>query len=95
MAQRAYDKALYKTAANLWSDSLEANSKLADDRQAQHRYNAACAAVLAGCNNGKKDDGPPTDDEKPRTRKTATSTSVATASARPKVRDLTGDDTRR
>ena len=34
-------------AARLWGEALEADPKLAEDRQAQHRYNAACAAALA------------------------------------------------
>jgi hypothetical protein len=63
MAQRAYEKALHKTAAKLWSDALEANSKLGDDRQTQHRYNAACAAALAACDKGQ-DDPRPSADEK-------------------------------
>jgi hypothetical protein len=29
------------------------NAKLADDLQKQHRYNAACAAALAGCGLGE------------------------------------------
>ena len=49
LAQRAYDKALHATAARLWAEALAADPKLGDDRQAQHRYNAACAAALAGC----------------------------------------------
>ena len=57
LAQRAYDKALHATAAKLWADALDSDPKLAEDRQAQHRYNAACAAALAGCGQGK--------DEKP------------------------------
>ncbi len=39
---------------------MKADPKLADDRQAQLRYNAACAAALAGCGKGK--DNPPPDD---------------------------------
>ena len=35
-----------------------ADPKLGDDRQDRHRYNAACAAALAGCGQG-------TDDPKP------------------------------
>ena len=38
--------------------ALAADPKLADDRQAQHRYNAACAAALAAAGKGK-DDPPP------------------------------------
>ena len=53
LAQRAYDKALHATAARLWAEALAADPKLGDDRQAQHRYNAACAAALAGCGQGQ------------------------------------------
>ena len=50
LAQRAYDKALHATAARLWGEALAADPALGDDRQAQHRYNAACSAALAaGC----------------------------------------------
>ena len=58
LAQRAYDKALHAAAAKLWADALDADPKLAEDRQAQHRYNAACAAALAGCGQGKDDPAP-------------------------------------
>ena len=67
LAQRAYDKALHKAAAKLWGDAIEANPKLVDDRQLQHRYNAACAAALAGCDKSK-DDPPPSNDEKTKLR---------------------------
>ncbi len=42
LAQRAYDTALFATAARLWSEALAADSKLGDDRKVQHRYNAVC-----------------------------------------------------
>jgi hypothetical protein len=58
LAQRAYDKALYATAGRLWGEALAHNPKLADDRTAQLRYNAACAAALAGCGQGKDDPQP-------------------------------------
>ena len=58
LAQRAYDKALHASAARLWAEALAADPKLADDRQVQHRYNAACAAALAGCGKGKDDPAP-------------------------------------
>ena len=58
LAQRAYDKALDAAAAKLWADALDAEPKLAEDRQAQHRYNAACAAALAGCGQGKDGTAP-------------------------------------
>ena len=58
LAQRAYDKALHTTAARLWAEALAADPKLGDDRQAGHRYNAACAAALAGSGQGKDDPKP-------------------------------------
>jgi tetratricopeptide (TPR) repeat protein len=60
LAQRAYDKGLHATAARLWGEALASNPRLGDDRGAQHRYNAACAASLAGCGQGKDD--PPLDE---------------------------------
>jgi serine/threonine-protein kinase len=53
-------KHLYAAAARLFAEALEADPTLGDDRQAQHRYNAACAAALAGCGRGKDQ---PTPDE--------------------------------
>jgi serine/threonine protein kinase len=47
LAQRAYDKALYVTAARLFSEVIDASAKLGDERPAPARYNAACAATLA------------------------------------------------
>ena len=47
LAQRAYDKSLHSTAVRLWGEAMESDPKLANDRQAQLRYNAACAAALA------------------------------------------------
>ena len=70
LAQRAYDKALHATAARLWAEALEADPKLGDDRQAQHRYNAACAAALAGSRQGK-DDPPPDEAARAKLRKQA------------------------
>jgi tetratricopeptide (TPR) repeat protein len=60
LAVRAYEKALHASSARLYAEALSNDPKLADDRQAQHRYNAACAAALAGCGQGK--DEPPLDD---------------------------------
>ena len=70
LAQRAYDTQRYATASRLWAGALEADPKLADDRQAQHRYNAACAAALAGCGKGK-DDPLPDDASKVKLRRQA------------------------
>jgi serine/threonine-protein kinase len=46
-------KRLYGTAARLYADAFAADAKLADDRKAAHRYNAACYAALAGCGKGE------------------------------------------
>jgi hypothetical protein len=70
LAQRTYDLTRYTTAARFWQDALEADSRLGDDRQAQHRYNAACAAAQAGCGRGR-DDPLPSDDQKTKLRNQA------------------------
>ena len=54
----AYDTKRYAGAARLWAEALAADPKLADDRQAQHRYNAACAAALAAAGRGEDDPKP-------------------------------------
>ena len=46
-------KKLYHTAAGLYAAAFAAESKLADDLQAGHRYNAACFAALAAAGQGK------------------------------------------
>ncbi len=69
-AQLCYDKKLHGASARFWLEALQSQPKLADDMQVQHRYNAACAAALAGCGQGK--DEPPLDDAaKSRWRKRA------------------------
>ncbi len=70
LANRAYEKALHATSARLYAEALANDPKLADDRQAGHRYNAACAAALAGCGQGK-DDPPPNDAAKTKLRQQA------------------------
>jgi tetratricopeptide (TPR) repeat protein len=70
LAQRAYDRAFHATAERLWGEALANNPKLAEDRQATHAYNAACAAALAGCGNGR-DQPPPDDVAKAKLRKCA------------------------
>jgi eukaryotic-like serine/threonine-protein kinase len=57
-AQLAYHDKKFATATRLWSDALQADPKLGDDRQARHRYNAACAASLAATGQGKDDPSP-------------------------------------
>ncbi len=58
LAQLCYDTQRFAASARLWSDALSSDPRLADDREAQHRYNAACSAALAGCGLGA-DDPPP------------------------------------
>jgi len=53
LTQRAYDKSLFATAARLWIEALEVNPALAENRQAQHRYNATCCAALAASGQGR------------------------------------------
>ena len=52
LAQMCYDTKRHAAAARFWAEALAADPKLGDDRQAGHRYNAACAAALAGCRPG-------------------------------------------
>jgi serine/threonine-protein kinase len=47
LAGRAYEKKLFADSARLYAEVLDADPKLAEDRQNQHRYDAACAAALA------------------------------------------------
>ncbi len=69
-AQLCHRKELYGSSARFWAGAFQAQPGLADDMQAQHRYNAACAAALAGCGQGK--DNPPLDESaKARCRKQA------------------------
>ncbi len=69
-AQLCYNKKLHGASARLWTEALQADPKLADDMQAQNRYNAACATALAGSGQGKDD--PPLDEPaKARCRKQA------------------------
>jgi eukaryotic-like serine/threonine-protein kinase len=58
LAQMCYDTKYHAAAARFWAEALAADTKLGDDRQAQIRYKAACAAALAAAGRG-------TDDPKP------------------------------
>jgi serine/threonine-protein kinase len=49
-------KQLHATASRLFADAFAAEPKLAEDRDAQHRYNAACSAALAAAGQGKDAD---------------------------------------
>jgi tetratricopeptide (TPR) repeat protein len=46
-------KALYAAAARFFGEAFADDPKLAEDVRAAHRYNAACAAALAGCGQGQ------------------------------------------
>ncbi len=59
-AQMAYDRKHFAAAARLWAKALEADPARANDLVAAYRYNAACAAALAG--SGKGADEPPPDE---------------------------------
>jgi serine/threonine-protein kinase len=65
LAQMCYDTRRYAAAARLWAEALAADPKLADDRRAQHRYNAACAAALGAAGQGRDEPWP---DESSRAR---------------------------
>jgi serine/threonine-protein kinase len=61
LGQLCVDQGRYATAARLWAGVLAADPRLGEDRQARHRYNAACYAARAGC--GMSRDGEPPDDQ--------------------------------
>src|SRR5262249_43506710 len=69
-AQRAYDLTRFAAAVRWWQEALELEPSLGDDRQVQHRYNAACAAALAARGHGK-DDPPPSDEQRTKLRQQA------------------------
>jgi hypothetical protein len=56
-----YNRHLYSASAAIWSVGFATDPKLADDMEAQNRYNAACSAALAG--KGKGIDKPPLDEQ--------------------------------
>jgi tetratricopeptide (TPR) repeat protein len=59
----------YRASAGLYADAFAAEPKLADDRKADHRYNAACMATLAA---GQGEDAArPDDKEQERLRRQA------------------------
>jgi serine/threonine-protein kinase len=60
LAQFCRDTNRHAAAARFWGEAVKSDPRLADDRQAQHRYNASCAAALAATGAGK--DEPPLDD---------------------------------
>ena len=58
VARMCYDTKRFAAAARFWGDAFTSEPKLADDLKAGHRYNAACAAALAGCGQGRNDQVP-------------------------------------
>jgi tetratricopeptide (TPR) repeat protein len=57
-AQRAYETQKFTLAVRFFSEALERDAALADDRRTQHAYNAACCAALAGTGQGLDDPQP-------------------------------------
>jgi hypothetical protein len=55
LGRMCYNTKRFAAAAWFWAEALAADSKLGDDRQAQHRYSAACAAALAAAGQGTDD----------------------------------------
>jgi tetratricopeptide (TPR) repeat protein/serine/threonine protein kinase len=47
-------KKLYAASHRFYTEAFAHDAKLADDLQQQHRFNAACAAALASCGQGKE-----------------------------------------
>jgi serine/threonine-protein kinase len=84
LAQLCYTKKLHGASARFWSEGFRAQPALVGDMQAQHRYNAACAAALAGCGQGK-DDPPPDETAKARWRNQAIDWLKADLAARSKL----------
>jgi serine/threonine protein kinase/tetratricopeptide (TPR) repeat protein len=60
-------KKRYRDAARFYTDAFDTDPKLADPLRTPHRYNAACAAALAGCRQGE-DAGTLDDKERARLR---------------------------
>jgi tetratricopeptide (TPR) repeat protein len=65
-------KQLPVAAVRFYEEAFAAQPALADDLRQGHRYNAACAAVLAGCGRGQ-DAGSLSEEERARLRRQALS----------------------
>ena len=70
LAQIAYQLKRYGASARFHAGAFSSDPKLAEDMKSGNRYNAACAAALAGSGRGE-DQPPPDEDEKARCRKQA------------------------
>jgi hypothetical protein len=67
VAQLCHVEKRLAAAVGFLAEALGADPKLGEDRQSQHRYNAACAAALAAAGQGS-DDPPPDDAARARFR---------------------------
>jgi tetratricopeptide (TPR) repeat protein len=54
LAELCVLKRLYRVAVRLYEEAFAADARLADDLRDTNRYNAACAAALAGCGRGEE-----------------------------------------
>jgi serine/threonine-protein kinase len=53
LADLCSGKHLHAVSARFWQEAFQAQPALAEDKKARNRYNAACAAALAGAGQGK------------------------------------------
>ena len=58
LAQICYETKRFAASARFWGEAMANDPKLGDDRQAGHRYNAACSAAMAGTGQGIDDPKP-------------------------------------
>ena len=58
LAQICYQTNRHAAASRLWAEALATDPGLADDLMADHLYNAACSAALAGTGNTADDPAP-------------------------------------
>ena len=70
VAQMCFATKRFAAAARFWAEALASDPKLAENRQTQIPYNAACAASLAAAGQGN-DDPKPQDDAKAKLREQA------------------------
>jgi tetratricopeptide (TPR) repeat protein len=69
LADMAYQVGRHGASTRLYIGAFESDRRLAEDMRSGHRYNAACAAALAGA--GRGEDRPTDEAEKARWRKQA------------------------
>jgi hypothetical protein len=58
LAQNTFNEKQYSASAQLWTEALKADPKLASDRTADHRYKAARSALMAAGGMGKDNPAP-------------------------------------